>query len=64
MILNEKTANSKLAMFTTCKILTGAMFSRMIKCIPDNQGEYVRHIKSKNFTLPANMSLKIDDFIG
>lgn len=56
--------NAKIAMFTTYKILTGTMFSKMIKCIPENQRENVLQIKSRNSNLLANMSLKIDDFIG
>lgn len=57
-------AHAKIAMFTTYKILTGSMFSNMNKCIPENHPENVLQIKSRNSTLPANMSLKIDDFIG
>lgn len=56
--------NAKIAMFTTYKILTGTMFSRMIKCIQENHRENVLQIKSRNSTLPANMLLKIDEFIG
>lgn len=57
-------AHAKIAMFTTYKILTGTMFSKMLKCIPDNQRENILQIKSRNSTLPANMRLKIDGFIA
>jgi len=57
-------ANSKLAMFTTYKILTGTMFSRMAKCIQENHRENVLQIKSRNSTLPTDMVVKIDDFIA
>lgn len=57
-------ANAKIAMFTTYKILTGSMFSRMIKCIPENRRKNVLQIKSRNSSIPANMLLIIDDFIG
>lgn len=55
-------ANTKIAMFTTYKILTGTMFSRMIKCIPKNQRENVLQIKSRNSSIPAKTVSQLNDF--
>lgn len=56
--------NAKIAMFTTYKILTGSMFSRMIKCIPENQRENILRIKSRNSALPKTSLSSIENFIA
>ncbi len=56
-------SDAKIAMFTTYKILTGTMFSKMIKCIPENQREDVLQIKSRNSSIPAKMRTQLKDFI-
>lgn len=55
--------NANISMFTTYKLATGSMFSKMIKCLPENQRENVLKIKSKNSSLPAKMISNIKDFI-
>ena len=57
-------AHAKIAMFTTYKILTGSMFSKMIKCIPKNHHENILQIKSRNSALPNKMLSSIKDFIA
>lgn len=54
----------KIGLFTTYKIAVGSMFSRMVRCLPEDSRENVLTIKSRNRTLPVEMITKIEDFIN
>jgi flavodoxin len=55
--------NAKITLFTTYKIFTGTMFSKMINCISKEQGENILQIKSRNASIPAKMMTLLEDFI-
>lgn len=55
---------ANIALFTTYKLATGSMFSRMKKCLPENQREDVLMIRSRNSQLPADTLSEIEEFIA
>lgn len=63
MILNEKTTNSKLAMFTTYKLLTGSMFRNMNRQLNGNVNASLTELKSRNGALSESDKKILDNFI-
>ena len=56
--------NAKLAFFTTYKIATGSMFSRMQKCIPVNGRSSSLKIKSRDGHLSDRNISMIDQYLS
>lgn len=54
----------KIGLFTTYKIATGSMFSRMGKCLPADRGKNVLKLKSKNGELPDAAFPALESFIN
>lgn len=57
-------SNSKIGLFTTYKIATGSMFSRMEKCLPQKNRENILRLKSKNGELNQEVIPQLEEFIN
>ncbi|MEE4214538.1 MAG: hypothetical protein V2I34_05695 [Bacteroidales bacterium] len=57
------TSDIKIGLFTTYKIATGTMFSRMAKCLPEVRRKNILELKSRNGDLPDEASAALESFI-
>ncbi|MDX9694182.1 MAG: flavodoxin domain-containing protein [Bacteroidales bacterium] len=55
---------SKIALFTTYKILTGSMFNKMRKQLNGRVVSCLTEIKSRNGMLSENNKIVLDDFVN
>lgn len=53
----------KIGLFTSYKIATGSMFSRMAKCLPEDSRKNILELKSKNGDLPDIAFPALESFI-
>ncbi|HNX65920.1 MAG TPA: flavodoxin family protein [Bacteroidales bacterium] len=60
----ENSGETKTALFTTYKILTGSMFKKMLKALESKINKPSVMLKSRNGTLSAADKKALDDFIG
>lgn len=55
--------NAKITLFTTYKIFTGTMFSKMTKCIPKYHHENILQIKSRNHSISENIKTQLNNWL-